>query len=315
MMPLERWLAHELAPDIAAALGPHGLQRRGLAPPGRDRAPARRAPVRPQEPRDAAVGAADPRALVRALRAGFRAVTGAPEARGARLPGGARSAAAAVDRPHRELLRLGRPGNPHPDRGEGHAGPRPPDHADRAARGADRRRRREGWASPSCRCRSGRSGCRACSRCAAGSRRTAGDVDVVNTHSSTDSWLAALACATLRHAPPIVRTRHVSTTVHNRIGTTLAVRPRDRARRHHRRGAAPPARARQRHPARPHDVGADRHRPRALRARRRGGGARAARAAGAARARHRRHAARLEGPRVPVRRDRAGPRRRGATGR
>ena len=45
------------------------------------------------------------------------------------------------------------------------------------------------------------------------------DVDVINTHSSTDSWLTALACATLRRAPPIVRTRHVSTTVVNRIGT------------------------------------------------------------------------------------------------
>ena len=37
--------------------------------------------------------------------------------------------------------------------------------------------------------------------------------DVVNTHSSTDSWLAALACATLRHDPPIVRTRHISAPV------------------------------------------------------------------------------------------------------
>ena len=46
-----------------------------------------------------------------------------------------------------------------------------------------------------------------------------GEVDVLNTHSSTDSWLGAAACATLRHAPPIVRTRHVSTTVRNRIGT------------------------------------------------------------------------------------------------
>ena len=44
-------------------------------------------------------------------------------------------------------------------------------------------------------------------------------VDVLNTHSSTDSWLGAIACATLPHAPPIVRTRHVSTTVRNRIGT------------------------------------------------------------------------------------------------
>ncbi|MDP1606530.1 MAG: glycosyltransferase family 4 protein [Rhodocyclaceae bacterium] len=35
-------------------------------------------------------------------------------------------------------------------------------------------------------------------------------IDVINTHSSTDSWLTALACATLAGAPPIVRTRHVS---------------------------------------------------------------------------------------------------------
>lgn len=37
--------------------------------------------------------------------------------------------------------------------------------------------------------------------------------DVVNTHSSTDAWLVALACLTLRDAPPLVRTRHVSTAV------------------------------------------------------------------------------------------------------
>jgi glycosyltransferase involved in cell wall biosynthesis len=37
--------------------------------------------------------------------------------------------------------------------------------------------------------------------------------DVINTHSSTDSWLTALACAGLRNAPPVVRTRHVSTAV------------------------------------------------------------------------------------------------------
>lgn len=36
------------------------------------------------------------------------------------------------------------------------------------------------------------------------------EFDVVNTHSSTDSWLAALACATLRDAPALVRTRHIS---------------------------------------------------------------------------------------------------------
>ena len=44
-------------------------------------------------------------------------------------------------------------------------------------------------------------------------------VDVLNTHSSTDSWLGALACATMAGAPPIVRTRHVSTTVRNRPTT------------------------------------------------------------------------------------------------
>ncbi len=42
---------------------------------------------------------------------------------------------------------------------------------------------------------------------------------MVNTHSSTDSWLAALACAMLPHAPPIVRTRHVSTAIRNRPTT------------------------------------------------------------------------------------------------
>jgi glycosyltransferase involved in cell wall biosynthesis len=34
--------------------------------------------------------------------------------------------------------------------------------------------------------------------------------DVVNTHSSTDSWLTALACAALKSAPAMVRTRHIS---------------------------------------------------------------------------------------------------------
>jgi glycosyltransferase involved in cell wall biosynthesis len=37
--------------------------------------------------------------------------------------------------------------------------------------------------------------------------------DVVVTHSSTDSWLAALAARLRRQAPPIVRTRHLSTPV------------------------------------------------------------------------------------------------------
>lgn len=37
--------------------------------------------------------------------------------------------------------------------------------------------------------------------------------DVVNTHSSTDAWLVALACLTLRDPPPVVRTRHISAPV------------------------------------------------------------------------------------------------------
>ncbi len=44
-------------------------------------------------------------------------------------------------------------------------------------------------------------------------------VDVINTHSSTDSWLAALACKTLRNAPPIVRTRHISPPINNKATT------------------------------------------------------------------------------------------------
>ena len=42
---------------------------------------------------------------------------------------------------------------------------------------------------------------------------TQNPVDVINTHSSTDSWLTALACATLAQAPPIVRTRHIAAPV------------------------------------------------------------------------------------------------------
>ncbi|HEY7674873.1 MAG TPA: glycosyltransferase [Burkholderiales bacterium] len=39
--------------------------------------------------------------------------------------------------------------------------------------------------------------------------------DVLNTHSSTDSWLSAIACATLAKPPAIVRTRHISAPVPN----------------------------------------------------------------------------------------------------
>ena len=45
------------------------------------------------------------------------------------------------------------------------------------------------------------------------------EYDVINTHSSTDSWLAAIACASLLTRPGIVRTRHVSTPVNNKFST------------------------------------------------------------------------------------------------
>lgn len=45
------------------------------------------------------------------------------------------------------------------------------------------------------------------------------EFDVVNTHSSTDSWLAALACLVLRRAPPIVRTRHISAPLRRNFST------------------------------------------------------------------------------------------------
>lgn len=49
--------------------------------------------------------------------------------------------------------------------------------------------------------------------------RHRGEFDVVNTHSSTDSWLVALAGTTLACMPPIVRTRHVSTPVNHARST------------------------------------------------------------------------------------------------
>jgi glycosyltransferase involved in cell wall biosynthesis len=41
--------------------------------------------------------------------------------------------------------------------------------------------------------------------------------DVVNTHSSADSWLTGLACATLKNPPAIVRTRHISAPVSGNV--------------------------------------------------------------------------------------------------
>jgi glycosyltransferase involved in cell wall biosynthesis len=44
-------------------------------------------------------------------------------------------------------------------------------------------------------------------------------IDVVNAHSSTDTWLAALALQVLPRAPALVRTRHVSAPVANNLST------------------------------------------------------------------------------------------------
>lgn len=38
-------------------------------------------------------------------------------------------------------------------------------------------------------------------------------IDVINTHSSTDTWLTALASRLLKRPPPLVRTRHISAPV------------------------------------------------------------------------------------------------------
>lgn len=38
-------------------------------------------------------------------------------------------------------------------------------------------------------------------------------VDIINTHSSTDTWLTAVACRTIPNAPPVIRTRHISAPV------------------------------------------------------------------------------------------------------
>lgn len=44
-------------------------------------------------------------------------------------------------------------------------------------------------------------------------------VDIVNTHSSTDSWLTGVACKFLSNPPPIVRTRHISSPIPNNFAS------------------------------------------------------------------------------------------------
>lgn len=50
-------------------------------------------------------------------------------------------------------------------------------------------------------------------------RENANQIEVINTHSSTDSWLVAIALSVLRLKKPTVRTRHVSTTVNRSVAT------------------------------------------------------------------------------------------------
>lgn len=49
--------------------------------------------------------------------------------------------------------------------------------------------------------------------------RNARRFDLINTHSSTDTWLVAVSRLSIWRAPPIVRTRHVSTRVNNHLPT------------------------------------------------------------------------------------------------
>lgn len=49
--------------------------------------------------------------------------------------------------------------------------------------------------------------------------RNARRFDVINTHSSTDAWLVAASRLSIPGAPPVVRTRHVSTPVNRHLPT------------------------------------------------------------------------------------------------
>ena len=158
---------------------------------------------------------------------------------------------AAVDPAHRELLdRLGRAGAPHP---------RPRWRASstaaiactaRAGRGAGSRRRRGARASRSYALPIERKRLPALLALRGWLAANAARFDVVNTHSSTDTWLVALAlpdasgdAAGRAHAPRVDAGAQPA-------DDALAVPARDRAHRDHRRGAARAARPRQRRPTR-----------------------------------------------------------------
>ncbi|CAG0982096.1 N-acetyl-alpha-D-glucosaminyl L-malate synthase [Burkholderiales bacterium] len=50
------------------------------------------------------------------------------------------------------------------------------------------------------------------------------EFDVINSHSSTDTWLVALARLMLRRAPPLVRTRHISAAVPRNLASNWLYR-------------------------------------------------------------------------------------------
>ena len=184
MMPLERWLANELkARHRARRSVPRASQRRGLIRPA---AIARLLAEHASGRKNHAMRLWVLLILERwfaALRTAIRRFE---------------SMRTTLDRAHREFLRLGRPGDPHPHRGARNAGPRPSGHAGHAARGADRRCRRAAGIPCRAASTSARSGSPTAWRCAAGSRPDRAHIDVLNTHSSTDSWLCG---ARLRDAP------------------------------------------------------------------------------------------------------------------
>ncbi len=43
------------------------------------------------------------------------------------------------------------------------------------------------------------------------------NIDIINTHSSTDSWIITITCLFLKEPPTIIRTRHISAPVTNNI--------------------------------------------------------------------------------------------------
>ena len=205
-------------------------------------------------------------------------------------------------------MRVGRSGNSHPDRGARLSRPRPRRHADRARRGADCRRgteARPAGCAPRHPPETGGESFRAASL----ARRTA-RARRHPQHPQLDRQLAF--GARLHGDPGSAADRAHATRVDDHsqpADNALALHARDGAHRDDRRGPAAPARPRQRRAARSDDFGSDRHRPRALRPRRRPGCACAARGATTPESRHRRHAARLERARGVVRDARARSRR------